>query len=184
MKKLLRKFSRNCKAVYLKRLYDRRFSRQKFRYIGQCLLATAVLLGVIVSLNIVSHAVVVASIGATAFIIFTVPHKRDAGAKYVIGGCVIGIIVGTLCYAMAEISWLHHIPIIDIYREEIFAALAVGVTMFAMIMFNMEHPPAASLSLGLVLNGASIRVVTVTLIAIIATMAVKTMLKRRLINLL
>jgi len=52
MKKFLRKFFRNCKAFYLKRLYDHRFRRQKFRYIGRCLLATTVLLGVIIALNI------------------------------------------------------------------------------------------------------------------------------------
>ena len=34
----------------------------------------------------------------------------------------------------------------------IFAALATGIAMFIMVMTRTEHPPAAALALGLVLN--------------------------------
>jgi len=184
IKPYLRKAFRNTKAFYMRHFYDRRFHRMKMQYIGQCLLSAAVVLGVMIFLNVVVHSVVVASIGASAFIVFTMPHKRGSRVKYVLGGYLIGIIIGTFCFLMTELSWLRYLPLIDAHREEIFGAIAVGLTMFAMIMSNMEHPPAASLALGLVLDGSSTKIVTVALAAILITCIARAILKRWLINLL
>jgi len=184
MKSFCRKRYRNTKAFYLKKFYDRRFHRHKFHYIGQCLLASLVLLGVMISLNAVSNAVVVASIGATAFIVFTMPHKTAARMKYVFGGYIIGLAIGTAFYILSAIPVWHYIPGIAGHQGEVFGALAVGFTMFAMVMSNMEHAPAASLALGLVLDGSSPKIITVTLIAIGSMLLAKVILKRFLLNLL
>ena len=68
-----------------------------------------------------------------------------------IGGYLAGIISGALmstlnmAFEFSDIV-LAHVSLI------VFAALATGLAMFLMVVTRTEHPPAAALALGLVLN--------------------------------
>jgi len=75
-----------------RRLYRirREFKRLWKNYLYQSFLATIVVFIVLLLLNM-EHAVVIASIGATAFIVFTMPRNITAAPRRVIGGHLIGL---------------------------------------------------------------------------------------------
>ena len=123
------------------------FRRYRKNFLLQSLLATVSLFCVLVLLG-QQEVVFVASIGATTFIVFTLPDKFTAQPRNVIGGHVIGLLCGA-----AAVKLLTAFP--DLYptlRLGVFA-LAVGIAMFIMIVFDMEHPPAAGTALGIAVEG-------------------------------
>ena len=80
--------------VYLRRRWAR--IRAEFRklwknYLYQSCFATVVIFIILLLLSL-EHAVVIASIGATAFIIFTMPRSVTAKPRRVIGGHTAGFI--------------------------------------------------------------------------------------------
>jgi CBS-domain-containing membrane protein len=62
--------------------------------------------------------------------------------------------------------------------------LAVGMAIFAMVVTNTEHPPAASIALGLVLNGFEPRVILFIVLGIVSLSVIKLLLRPLLKNLL
>jgi len=114
-------------------------------YFYQSFLATAVVLIVLLLLS-AEHAVVIASIGATAFIVFTMPRNVTAKPRRVIGGHLIGLFSGSLCSL---------IPHLSILAAVIVYSLAVGISIFLMVALDMEHPPASGTALGIAITGFS-----------------------------
>ncbi len=121
------------------------------RYALQCSLATVVVLILLVALDAVTQTVLIAALGASTFIAFAVPRSLVSSPRCMIGGYLIGIIAGALmstlnmAFDFTDIV-LAHVSLI------VFAALATGLAMFLMVVTKTEHPPAAALALGLVLN--------------------------------
>ena len=74
---------------------DREFRQYWKRYVMQSLLATLSVFIVLYFLNL-QHAVIIASIGATAFIVFAMPDSVTAQARNVIGGQLVGLFCGFL----------------------------------------------------------------------------------------
>lgn len=85
-------------------------------YIFQSFLATLTTFLVLLVLS-VKHAVIVASIGSTAFIIFVTPEKKIARARNVIGGHLIELITGSLCALIPHPLFLHSIVIYSLAHE-------------------------------------------------------------------
>ena len=123
----------------------REFPRLWKNYLYQSFLATVIVFIVLLLLT-VEHAVVIASIGATAFIVFTMPRNITAKPRRVIGGHVVGLLSGSLCaliphsYAIANIIVL---------------SLAVGISICLMVALDVEHPPASGTALGVTITGFS-----------------------------
>ena len=133
-------------------------------YIYQSLAATVATMLILLVLSL-EHAVVVASIAASIFIVFTMPNAVSARKRAIIGGHWFGLALGSL-WALVPQPY----PFISL----IVFSLAVGTTMFAMVVFDMEHPPAAGTALGVAITGFSwnvgIAIITSTiLLAIIRT---------------
>ncbi len=105
------------------------------------------------------HAVVIASIGSTAFIVFTMPSNMTAAPRRVIGGHIIGFICGS---AFAFIPHPTALATILIY------SLAVGMTIFLMVALDVEHPPAGGTALGVTITGFSTSVMVAVLTSSIA----------------
>ncbi|HAV10714.1 MAG TPA: HPP family protein [Dehalococcoidia bacterium] len=124
-------------------------------YICQSLVATVVVLIVFLILT-ENHAVVVASLGSTAFIIFAMPRSITAEPRRVIGGHLMGIISGSL---FAFIPQLSLIPSAIIY------SIAVGISIFLMVSTKTEHPPASGTALGIALNGLTVSVALAVVIS-------------------
>lgn len=157
---------------------DKKFKSNKGHYIFQCCLVT-VSLGILFSmLDFFFDTALVAALGATAFIVFTGPHKEISRARYVIGGYIIGIIVG-----LVAINGFYLMQL-DQSVFPVFSALSVGVTMFLMVVFDFEHPPAAGVALGLMTNNGHLHSVAVAFLGILFVLIVRYMLRRFLIDLL
>lgn len=114
-------------------------------YLYQSFLATVVVLIVLLLLS-AEHAVVIASIGSTAFIVFTMPRSITAAPRRVIGGHLIGLVSGSLCAL---------IPQPTILLSVIVYSLAVGLSILLMVSLDAEHPPAAGTALGVAISGFS-----------------------------
>ena len=165
-------------------LLDKRFRKHRFRYLFQCAIATLSAMAVLVVLDLVANAVTVASLGASSFIIFCLPHQPASRPRRLIGGYLAGIAAGTLCYWLPKIPWLAGMPFLHDNAAVIFGGLAVGLAMFLMVTLNCEHPPAASLALGLVLAPWAWLTVLVAIVEIIMLCTLKRLLKPVLIDLL
>ncbi len=122
-------------------------------YVIQSILATLSMTLVLLFLTL-QNAVVVASIGATSFIVFAMPDNITAKPRNVIGGHLVGLLIGSLC---GFIPQLHFIFSIFTY------SLAVGTSIFIMVVIDTEHPPASGTALGVSMTGFSLQVLIAVL---------------------
>ena len=164
--------------------FDRQFSQNKLRYLLQCTLATISAMLVLTVLNTMANKVVIASLGASCFIAFCMPHHQASRPRFLVGGYIVGITTGTLCYWLSQVPWPDSLSFLLSYPNVIFGGLAIGLAMFLMVVTNTEHPPAASLALGLVLGEWQLLTVAVALVEIVMLCILKKLLKPLLINLL
>ncbi|MBN2239964.1 MAG: HPP family protein [Dehalococcoidales bacterium] len=132
------------------RLIDKTFLAKPKRYILQSLLAVVVVTVLLYFVETITHAAIVAALGASTFIVFAMPKTVAAEPRRLIGGHIIGIISGLICYFALDTGPCHDfftsIDIINWFPE----AMAVGLSIFLMTIMNFEHPPAAGTALGIV----------------------------------
>ncbi len=126
-------------------------------YIYQSLLATLVVF-VVFWLLTAEEAVIVASIGATAFIVFTMPLSVTANPRRVIGGHLTGLLCGTLGAVFVQHAMA---PTLLAY------SLTVGLSTFLMVALDFEHPPGSGTALGIAIGGFSFKVLIAILTSVI-----------------
>ena len=131
-------------------------------YVFQSLAATVALFALMMIINIQEKPVIIASIGATTFIVFTMPGYLTAKPRNVIGGHIIGMLCGFI--ASAAIMIMGNPSAITL---AMILSLAVGLSIFVMVVLDMEHPPASGTALGVVLHGISVTVALTILISIL-----------------
>lgn len=119
--------------------------------------------------------VIIASLGATAFIVFALPDKVTAQPRNVIGGHALGIICGHAGWILLGL-----IPGSGTIEQAAGMGLAVGLAIFIMVVFDMEHPPAAGTAFGIVTTGATIPVVSGVLFFAIALSVIRWVLRNKL----
>jgi CBS-domain-containing membrane protein len=110
------------------------------------------------------------------------PDKQVSKPRFLIGGYLVGIVVGSLCHYLSLLPFLTQIPAIQKSSYIVFCALSVGLSIFVMVVTDTEHPPAASLSLGLVLNFNHMAII-VAVIGIISLSIIRAVLKPTLVDL-
>ena len=135
----------------------RRFRKYWKAYVIQSALAGMTVYLILLALSL-ENAVVISALGASAFIVFARPFDLTARARNVIGSHMIGFVVGSLCALLPQTSTAATVG---------WYALAVGVSIFLMVVFYFQHPPAAATALGLAMRGCSeemiIAILTITL---------------------
>lgn len=95
-------------------------------------------------LNVATEAYILISIAATSVLVFVVPHGVLSQPWQVIGGHLISAVIGVLCFKYFG----DHIRIA--------AALAVSLSIMAMILFRCVHPPGGATALAAVIGGDAI----------------------------
>ena len=75
-------------------------------------------------------------------------------------------------------------PASNHYVFDIVAALSVGLSIFAMVVTNSQHPPATGAALGLVVHPWDYKTVLFVLVSVVVLSSVRTLLGDRLKNLL
>lgn len=99
-----------------------------------------------VSSNVLDHhgaAMIIASMGASAVLLFAVPHGALSQPWSVVGGNVISALIGVTC--------AQHLA-----DPFIAAALAVGLAIAAMYYLRCLHPPGGATALVAVLGGDAV----------------------------
>ncbi len=90
-----------------------------------------------------TDAFIIASIGASAILVFTVPHGALSQPWAVLGGHCVSAFVGVACY--------QHIP-----QFFLAASAAVAIATLAMYYLRCIHPPGGATALAAVIGGQSI----------------------------
>ena len=148
----------------------RRFIKYYKNYLIQSFLATVVVFIILVILT-AEHAVIIASIGASAFIVFAMPGNLTANPRRIIGGHIVGLISGSIVTL---------IPHTAVPTSIIIYALAVGISMLSMVALDVEHPPASGTGLGVAISGYSTSVSIAVIVSSIMLSLAHYVLKRRL----
>lgn len=89
---------------------------------------------------------VLASMGASAFLLFVVPHSPLAQPWPVIGGHLIAAFIGVACA-----QWVASAPLAT--------ALAVFLSVFMMYQLHCLHPPSAATAMIAVLGGPDVHAI-------------------------
>ena len=167
------------------KLIDRKIRTHIYNYIVQCLLATGILLLALLFLNVLTETALIASLGATSFIVFAMPKTYASSPRRLIGGYSIGILIGIICsYAGSILHTTSVLSNVISYETPIvFAAIAVGLSIFIMTITNTEHAPAAGISLGLVINQWNLNSVLFIVFVMLIMAVIRHVLQPHLINL-
>lgn len=168
----------------LTRFVDEKFAKNKGRYLFQCFLAALGVFVVLLILNAKENAAVIGALGASAFIAFTMPHAQVSRPRFLVGGYVMGILSGFICYSISLLPFLPDSQIMSYLSCPLFGAVSVGLAIFLMVITNLEHPPAAGVALGLVLNNCDPKTILVVFVGIVSLALIKTLMRRLLIDLL
>ncbi len=167
------------------KVIDRKVRKNIFNYIFQCLLATSVLLISLLFLNVLTETALIASLGATAFIVFAMPKTYASSPRRLIGGYSIGISIGIICYYLGSLT--HSFSMMQIVSTNsspiFFASIAVGLSIFLMTITNTEHAPAAGIALGLVINQWDVKSVIFIILVMLLLSAINHLLQPYVINL-
>ena len=100
-------------------------------YVLQSLFATLAVFIVLYFLSL-QDAVIIASLGATAFIVFAMPGNLTAQPRNVIGGHLVGLFWGFVFSLIPHPTMLGSL---------VCYSAAVGLSIFTMVVTDTEHPP-------------------------------------------
>lgn len=98
------------------------------------------------SLGLSLNHLIVASMGATTFLVFVAPHSPMAQPWPIIGGHIVSSAIGVGCSL-----WLDNVPLS--------AAMAVSLSILAMYWLRCLHPPGTATTLTAIFGGAEIHAV-------------------------
>jgi len=166
------------------RIIDVKFKKNSVKYIFQCVLATFTILAVLIFLDILNETAIITALGASAFIVFTMPTQYSSDPRRLIGGYVVGLASGFIFYLISTSEMGSNLIGNHTTSLVVFGSIAVGFAIFIMAVTNTEHAPAAGIALGLVINKWDYLTVIFIIIAIIWMICVKMILKRYLIDLI
>ncbi len=135
--------------------------------------------------GVVLGALGASALGSSAFLVFSMPNSPVSRNQCILGGYAIAIACGLCAYGMLTFmvtlgidgsyeygnGWFH------LTAHELFGALAIALASLLMLWFRVPHPPAAGLSLGLVLDVWDIGTLSVIAIALFVLVFIHTLLR-------
>ncbi len=163
-------------------LDDRLTTDNVRRYAIQCSLATIVVLILLVALDAMTQTVLIAALGATTFIAFAAPKSLVSSPRCLIGGYLVGILAGSLMSTLSGSGGISDLVMSHVSLI-VFGALATGIAMFLMVITKTEHPPAAALALGLVMNEWNVLTLLVIMVGVAVLCICKRLVLPHLMNL-
>ncbi|MDF1759908.1 MAG: HPP family protein [Coxiellaceae bacterium] len=162
----------------------------KWQMAWQLVLAVLYVLGTLIILDIISEsplmwAVGSSSLASSAYLIFSSPCTASSSAKRLVGAYFIAIVCG---YAVRHLAILmmHHSGVMligithDPHMYWLSGSIAVGLAMMFMLIFGLEHPPAAGIALILVIEQRSYEAIAAIFLLAVLLAVIKTLLRKRL----
>ena len=130
-----------------------------------------------------ARAILVASIGSTAFLLFISPRSSATSPRHVLGGHTIAVVVATP-FALFADSVLGLWFVADVaLLVGVYSAVAVGVAMLGMAALNAEHTPVAGTALAVVAQGFDWVLVAFIATAVLILLAAHAALRRYMVDL-
>ena len=127
--------------------------------------------------------IIVASLGASSFILFVTPHTNTSRAINLIGGYLFGSVSGVaFAYLYKTLSLLEFTG--KDFAMVAVCAFAAAVTTLLMILTRLVHPPSAALALGLTTDPNSLIIAVAAVGGVVILCSIRHLLKRYLKNLL
>jgi CBS-domain-containing membrane protein len=163
-------------------ILDPHFKKNPRPFIIQSLLALATFFVVLLFVEKVTQVVIVAALGASTFIIFSMPHTMTARPRRLIGGHFVGLVSGSICHFLFVDRLSVNINESTVLLAMTFA-MAIALAMFLMAVTNTEHPPAAATSIGLLMAGWSWSAILFVLLFAALLAIIHYVLRRYLVNL-
>ena len=118
-----------------------------------------------------------AALGASTFIVFAMPKATTAQPRRLIGGHIVGLLCGFLCYYVFLTGLIGGISKDWEFVLWIAGALSVGLSIFLMTITNTELPPAAGTALGIVAHEWTYQTIIFVLAYAISLALVKRLLR-------
>lgn len=145
-------------------LMKHKFGKSEFKlsFIQSFLVAVYILIAFFIT-SAFDDALLVTSLGASAFIAFGFAKAESARARYIVGGYVCAVIWGVVFSFLRQ--WL--MPELDISRMY-FCVACVFAVVLSMTMLDFEHPPSVALAITVVFSDRPISISVVAVISIIA----------------
>lgn len=130
-------------------ILDPKFKRGMLgHYVAQTAIATAFVFALLVVLHGLGQLVIVAALGSSAFVVFAMPKRDNSNPRYVIGGHFFCFMTGTSLRLLTH-DWLFgYLDVSPAVEDIIACSLAVGASLFVMVVTDTEHPPAAGTAVG------------------------------------
>ena len=163
---------------------DRKFKKNTLKYIFQCFLATLTIFAVLIFLDVLKETAIITALGASAFIVFTMPTQYSSDPRRLIGGYIVGLIVGFVFFLISQSEIKNILAFSDTATLVIFGAIAIGFAIFIMAVTNTEHAPAAGIALGLVINRWDYLTIIFIVIAILWVASIRLILRGYLMDLI
>jgi len=163
-------------------LFDKNFRKHPMNYVLQCFIIF-ICISIVLFLYEFFGGIIVASLGASSFIVFVTPLTNGSRSRYVIGGYICGAVIGVL-FGLLH-GWVSTMGLDGTkYFLILICAATVAVTAFIMVITNSEHPPAAALALGLSVDPTSIKTALAALLGVMIICLIRRLFKKRLKNLI
>ena len=118
---------------------------------------------------------IVASLGSTAFIVFAMPKSLTAQPRNVIGGQISGLGCGALAALLVSML-AEQSP----SGQAALYSLAVGLSIFIMVVSDTEHPPASGTALGIAIRGVSIKATIAVVVGAVLLSLVHQLVRHKL----
>lgn len=148
----------------------------------QSLMATATILVILLFLDVLTHTAIIACLGSSAFLVFTRPRAYAARPRPFVGGYLVSMAIGVTYSYATLIPGALHMPVSTATALIVFSAMAVGGAIFLMVITDTEHPPAAGLALGLVLNSWDYLTLAFILAAVLLMAVLRYLLRNYMID--
>ena len=165
-------------------IIDKKFRKNKLKYIFQCFLASLTILVVLIFLDVLNETAIITALGASTFIVFTMPTQYSSDPRRILGGYCVGLAVGFVFYLISQSPIKNILSISDTTNLVLFGAIAVGFAIFIMAVTNTEHAPAAGIALGLVINKWDYLTIIFIVVAILWLTSIKLILRSHLMDLI
>jgi CBS-domain-containing membrane protein len=163
---------------------DPRFRRYWYSYLVQGLLATAAMLIILLFVDSIADAALVAGLGSSVVILFVHPSASAARPRSVVGGHALGLVVGIGCSLLVFSSpaggFIEHSRLLSDFS----LALSLGTVILVMAITNTKHPPAAGTVLGMSLQAFDPVRMVVFLVAILMLSIIQYLLRSHLHDLI
>ena len=158
--------------------------KNTLKYLFQCILATLTILAILFFLDILNETAIITALGASAFIVFTMPTQYSSDPRRLLGGYCVGLGVGFFFFAISTSTIVSNTIANHTTNLVLFGSIAVGCAIFIMAVTNTEHAPAAGIALGLVINKWDYLTIIFIIVAVLWLMSIKLLLKKYLMDLI